>query len=124
MNIYQQNILDNYHHPQNSGKPEHYTHSFKLQNLSCGDEVEVFVNLENGIIKDVHHVSEGCAISIASSSILSEELKGKTIDEVAKLTPEYMLELLGIELTTSRLKCAHLPLQAVQKALEAAPQTA
>lgn len=116
MNIYQQQILEHYHHPQNSGKPANYTHTLKLENLSCGDEITIYLTIENNTIADIHYEASGCAISVASASMLSEDLKGKNLEEVNKLSVEDVLKLLGIELTTSRLKCADLPLQAIQKA--------
>lgn len=117
MNIYQEQILDHYHHPQNSGKPQSFTHSFKLANLSCGDEIEVFVTVEDGMVKDVHFVAEGCSISIASASMISEALKGKTLEEIQQLDDKFVTDLLGIQLTTSRIKCGLLPLEAVKSAL-------
>lgn len=116
MNIYQQQILDHYHHPRNSGKPESYTNSAKLQNLSCGDEIEVYLDIKDGKVTAVHYEASGCAISIASASILSEELIGKSVAELTVLDAEFITDLLGIELTTSRLKCAHMALQAIQQA--------
>ncbi|MCA9378946.1 iron-sulfur cluster assembly scaffold protein, partial [Candidatus Dojkabacteria bacterium] len=61
----------------------------------------------------------GCAISIASASILSDELLGKSITEISQLEDSYVGGILGIELTTSRRKCARLPLQAIQQAANA-----
>lgn len=117
MNIYQQQILEHYHTPHNSGKPSSYTHTLKLENLSCGDEITVYLTIENEIITEINYEASGCAISVASASMLSDELKGKNLTEVQKMSVEDVTSLLGIELTTSRLKCAHLPLQAIQKAV-------
>lgn len=120
MNIYQENILDNYHHPQNSTKPTAYTHSFKLQNLSCGDEIEIFLTIKDNVVESVNYVAEGCAISIASASILSESLKGKTVAEIDSMKPADVMQALGIELTASRINCAYLPVQAIKKAIASA----
>lgn len=119
MNIYQQQILEHYHRPHNSGKPGTYTHIMKLENLSCGDEITVYLTVKNDVIAEVNYEASGCAISVASASMLSDELKGKQIAEVAAMTVENVTEILGIQLTTSRLKCADLPLQAIQKAVTA-----
>lgn len=115
MNIYQQQILDNYHNPYHHTRPAQFTHSLKLSNLSCGDEVEVFLDVQNGIINSIHYQAEGCAISIASASLLAQELEGKTLTEIQALTEKELMEILGIELTPTRQKCALLPLEAIQK---------
>jgi nitrogen fixation protein NifU and related proteins len=118
MNIYQQQILDNYHNPQNYGKPAKYSHSINLQNTSCGDAVTMYLNVENDVITDIHFEAEGCAISIAAASILSEELKGKSVNEIAALDADYVQDLIGIKLSISRVKCAHMPLDAILQAVK------
>ncbi|MBI3887858.1 iron-sulfur cluster assembly scaffold protein, partial [Candidatus Microgenomates bacterium] len=72
---------------------------------------------ENGKMKIMKHHTKGCMVAIFSSSILSEKLIGKTKEEILKITPEDLLKILEVELTMSRLKCAMLPLLAIQKAL-------
>lgn len=116
MNIYQQQILDHYHNPRHSGKLEDYSHSFKLENLSCGDTITVYLQVVEDKIVKMGYDAEGCAISIASASMLSEEIIGKSITDIEKMTTDDMMELLGIELTPSRIKCADLALQATKKA--------
>jgi nitrogen fixation NifU-like protein len=122
MDIYKETIIHHYQNPQNTGQPDSFTHKYKLQNLSCGDEIEVFITASDNEIQDVHYVAEGCAISIASASILSEEIKGMELSKLKSLDEKYVLDLLGIELTMSRVKCAHLALDAVQQAVNS-PQT-
>ena len=117
MNVQQQVILDNYRNPQNFGKPAKFTHHMRLENFTCGDAIDIFLNVENEIVTEANFDGEGCSISIASASMLTEELKGKTIEVVQALTIEDILELLGIELTPSRRRCAYLSLEAAQKAL-------
>ena len=68
-------------------------------------------------IKDVKFYGEGCAIMIASASMLTEKVKGLKEDEIMKLNTDSVLEILGIELTPNRIKCAVLPLEALQKSL-------
>ena len=117
MNIYQQQILDNYHNPRNFGAPDRYDHSYKLENLSCGDEITIYLQVENNTIAQAYFDGEGCAISIASASLLTEYLEEKTLDELRKLQEQDILEILGIQLTTSRMRCATLSLEAAQKAV-------
>ncbi len=117
MNIYQQQILDNYHNPVNFGKPKEYTHTSKKQNLSCGDEIEIYLTIKDGKVTDMHYEAEGCAISVASASLLSQYIQGKGIEEIRKMGIEEIKEILGIELTPSRNKCALLALEAVKRSL-------
>lgn len=117
MNIYQEQILDHYQNPRNIGKPENFTHMFKMQNLSCGDEVTTYILVENKKVKSIHHLSEGCSITIATASILSEFLLNKTPDEIQSMDEQYLYDLLGISLSPSRTKCALIALESIQKAL-------
>jgi nitrogen fixation NifU-like protein len=118
MNDYQQQILDHYKNPRNFGKPSWTpTHTKKLQNLSCGDEVEVFLKIENDQIKDVSFVAEGCSIAIGAMSLLSEEIKKMTLDKFAKFDLNDLMQILGIELTPTRQKCANLGLEAIKGAV-------
>lgn len=116
MNIYQQQILDHYQNPKYYGKPRQFTHSFRLQNLSCGDEIEVYLTIDSGKITAINYVAEGCAISIASADMHAQNLVNKTVNEIARLSWEDAVKLIGVELTASRTKCAHLALEAIQKA--------
>lgn len=117
MNEFQEQLLDHYHNPRHFGEPLFMpTHSAKASNLSCGDELEMWfkVNTDN-IIEDISFKGEGCSISIASTSLLCEYLKGKSVSEMNSLNQEYVLNMIGIPLTISRMKCALLPLDALQK---------
>ncbi len=117
MNVQQQVILDNYHNPQNFGKPENFTHHLRLENFTCGDVIEIFLTVKEGKVTNASFTGEGCSISIASGSLLTEEFKHKTVDEIEAMTVEDVLGILGIELTPSRRRCAFLTLEAAQKAL-------
>ena len=89
-----------------------------MQNLSCGDEVEMFLKVDaKGIIEKASFEAEGCSISIASASMLTEYLVGKNIDDVKLYDYDVVLDLLGIPLTTARLKCAVMSLEAVKKSI-------
>lgn len=118
MNEQQEIILDHYHNPRNFGLPDwNADRMAKLQNLSCGDEIEVFVKQVGEIINDIRFVGEGCSIAIASASILFDKVKGKTLAEIKKITSDDVIQFLGITLTPSRLKCATLSLETLKKAL-------
>lgn len=116
MNLYQQQILDHYHHPRHGTKPVQYSHTLRLENLSCGDLITVYLNIAAGVIADIGFEAEGCAISIAAASMLSEQLLGKDLQHLKSLTSDDIISLLGIQLTPSRIKCATLALEAMQSA--------
>lgn len=113
-NIYMQNILDHYHDPENYGTMDDATHKYIGHNPFCGDKITVYLKIEEDVVVDVKFEGEGCAISQAAMSILSEELIGKTVEEAKAITSEDIVEMLGIDLSPTRLKCALLGLESVQ----------
>ncbi|HLD20130.1 MAG TPA: iron-sulfur cluster assembly scaffold protein [Patescibacteria group bacterium] len=123
MSIYREHILDHYKNPRNRSKLSDFTHySGKVNNPLCGDEVEVWIRISNikyqiSNINDVSFNGHGCAICIASASMLTEWVKGKTIQQIEQVTAEIMMELLGIPLAPVRLKCALLIRDALYQAL-------
>jgi nitrogen fixation NifU-like protein len=86
-------------------------------NPICGDRIKIFLKIRGGKITDASFTGEGCAISIASASLLADYAKGKALEEVRKLDKEKVMELLEMDLSRnpSRLKCALLPLAALKK---------
>lgn len=109
--MYREYILEHYRHPHNFGTLENPTFEAEGQNPLCGDEIKVQVLVgADDRVERLRFSGNGCAISQASMSILSDEMIGKTLDEVAALQKEDVLELLGIDLTPLRLKCALLGL--------------
>ena len=117
MNLYQQNIIDHYKNPRNKGSIENADFIVYEVNTLCGDGVKFFISLDEKKEKiiDVKFEGEGCAISQASASMLSEELKGMTIEELNNISKEFILELLGVEINPARLKCALLSLECLKK---------
>ena len=115
--LYKEKIIDHYKHPRNFKKLRRPTFRFQAANSVCGDEVEVFLKEKKGKIAEVGFKGTGCAISVAGMSMLSEELIGKSVDEVEKMDSEYMLGLMGMESKSPRVKCATLGLSAVLRAL-------
>lgn len=131
MNLYREEILEHYKDPQNFGKPKKFTHSSKLTNPFCGDEIEIFLQISscckaapgqkilchNSQITDVSFSGIGCAISIASTSILTEFIKGKSVNELTSFTESDMLELLNLQVSETRKKCALLGYSALRDSL-------
>jgi nitrogen fixation NifU-like protein len=107
-------IIEHYKNPQNFGHLENPDIVHEEGNPSCGDQIRIELKIENNRIADVRFSGKGCAISQAAASILTEEIKGKTLDEVKQFDKQKMLDLLGIELSAMRLKCALLALKVVK----------
>jgi nitrogen fixation NifU-like protein len=115
--LYRENILDHYKRPRNFGRPQEFDLEFEDTNPFCGDEQHVFIELdEDDRVQRVSFEGKGCAISTAATSMLSEELDGKTREELVRLPKDFVLELLGIEISATRMKCAMLGLKVVKSA--------
>ena len=113
--MYRQLIVDRYKAPLFKGKLDNADIHFHDANPLCGDEIEVFVRLDDeGKIKEARFDGTGCAISQASVDLLLEDIEGKTPDEVMKLDADFIKEMLNFPLTPVRLKCALLGLKVLQ----------
>jgi len=114
--MYRQQILDHYRNPRNYGELDAPTFSHVGENTSCGDEITVDVKLaEDGeTVEDVAFRGEGCAISQAAASLLTSEVRGMTVAELYELDRDDVLDLLGVEVTPMRIKCAVLAEKVLQ----------
>jgi len=109
--MYKENILDHYRYPHNSGTIENPTFRHRELNPTCGDNIELFINLENEKVIDVKFQGKGCAISIASASMLTDKIKNMTLSELKQIKEEELLELIGVPLGLVRKKCGLLSLK-------------
>jgi nitrogen fixation NifU-like protein len=132
--LYQEVILDHNKRPRNFRIIEQPTHRAEGVNPLCGDRINVYLNIEDQIIKDITFQGAGCAISSASASLMTEALKGKPISEVEHLFEAFhnvvtsdcecpkglgkLTVLAGVRDYPSRVKCATLAWHAVRAALE------
>jgi SUF system NifU family Fe-S assembly protein len=131
-NLYRQVIMDHYKNPRNKGL-KGYPH-VHIKNPSCGDDITVEAKIENGIIKEINHQGTGCSICCSSASVLSEVLKGKTVEEANALIQKYMKMIKGEPITDeeeleealvyegvskfpARIKCATVAWKALEKVI-------
>jgi nitrogen fixation protein NifU and related proteins len=115
--LYREQILDHYKNPRQKGQIGPSDYSFEDENPLCGDFLHIDLKVDDkGIISDAKFEGHGCAISMASADLLLESMIGKTIEDVKKLTKQDILDILGIELSPVRLKCALLPLKVAKAA--------
>ena len=116
--LYRDYILDHYKNPRNFGELNPHDLEALEHNPLCGDELGVHLIVdEHGTITDLRFHGQGCAISQASASIASEELIGMKADDVAALGADWIIDLLGIEISPTRRKCALLSLKAMRGAV-------
>ncbi len=115
MDMYAEQIIDYYTHPPNKGKIPKADIQVREVNALCGDEVTLYIKAAKGKISEAKFEGKGCAISQAATSMLLESLIGKRIEELKGLDQKVVIDLLGISVSPARLKCALLPLRALQQ---------
>ena len=124
MDIYREQILDHYNSPQNWGRLATPTASSNVSNSACGDKITMDVLVKDTresndkIVEKIAFEAQGCAISVATASLLTEKAKNQSIAELKKLGSDDIVSLIGVELTPTRLKCALISLEALHKAIE------
>ncbi len=115
--LYRDYILDHYKQPRNFGELDPHDLAFHDHNPLCGDELGIHLRVEDGKIADLRFHGQGCAISQAAASIASEELIGMPVAEAGELSASWVIELLGIDISPTRRKCALLCLKVVRGAV-------
>ena len=102
--FYREFILDHYKNPHNFGELADATHRYHDTNPLCGDEITMYLKIGDGdVVEDVAFSGKGCAISQAAASILTDEVRGKTLEELRAFDKEHVLESLGITLSPARI---------------------
>lgn len=116
--IYRENILEHSKNPQNKGRLDPHDYSYEDTNPLCGDEVRIEVRVDDaGNLTDIRFDGQGCAISQASASMLTEIVQGMSVEEIKALPKDELLEEIGIDLSPARLKCALLSLHVLKGSL-------
>lgn len=134
--LYRQVIMDHYKNPRNRGKLDDQSVTIDMNNPTCGDRIELSLSLEDGKVKDAKFEGEGCSISMSSASMMTQAIKGKTLDEVLQMSEIFSNMMLGkdvgeididlgdiealqgVSKFPARIKCATLAWKAAEKAVE------
>ena len=112
--LYRELIIDHYQNPHHHGElPDAQIHA-EDSNPLCGDKIYMDIKLDGNVVSDVRFRGKGCAISQASASMLTDELIGKSLDDAKKIDKQFILNMLGIPLGPSRIKCALLSLKVLK----------
>lgn len=119
MDLYAEQIVDLAKNPLNRGEMKGADLTHSGVNTTCGDHVRIYLKIKTEKIADASWAGEGCAISVAAASVLTEEIKGKKTDELALYKKENLYEWLGIDnLGPARVKCVTLCLETMQDGLK------
>jgi len=117
--LYRDEILEHYREPHNFGTLDAPDASYEGHNPLCGDRITIMLSVDDaGNVSDVAFSGRGCAISQASASMLTDEVRGLPLAEVEAMKNQDILDLLGIEISPARLKCALLSLDTLHHALD------
>jgi nitrogen fixation NifU-like protein len=115
---YLERLKENYQNPQNVGELKDYDFYGRFKNPTCGDNFEIYIKIKDNVVEDVKFKGEGCAISTASMSLVSEYLKGKIKEELNNIDKEKVLDILHIPISPGRLNCALMPMNVIKNALK------
>src|SRR3989339_1993869 len=119
--LYRDIIIDHYRNPRNFGSLSKPDRVYEQVNALCGDKIHIELTLLGGkkdpVIDNIRFTGEGCAISMATASMLTERLKGKPLSYLQRMGKDAIVKLINVELTPTRLTCALLPLEVIRKAV-------
>ena len=114
---YSEKVMDHFMHPRNVGEIENANAVGQVGNAKCGDIMKMYMDIQEGVIKDVKFKTFGCGAAIATSSMATEMVKGKTVEEALKLTNKAVMEALE-GLPPEKVHCSVLAEEAIHSAIE------
>lgn len=115
--LYQEHILEHYKHPHNRRLMENFDVMQKGENISCGDDLVLYLKWNGEVLEDISFEGFGCAISQSGASMLTDKVKGMMREEMSALTEKDMYELYGTTISPQREKCALLALSTLKEAM-------
>ncbi|PZE21439.1 Fe-S cluster assembly sulfur transfer protein SufU [Paenibacillus xerothermodurans] len=133
--LYRRVIMDHYKSPRNRGTFEDGAVTIDLNNPTCGDKIQLQMQVEDGKVKAAKYIGEGCSISMSSASMMTDAVKGKTLEEALEMADKFsglmkgepvefeyedIEALSGVNKFPARIKCATLPWNALRKGIEQA----
>ena len=110
MDTYMENIMDHWRNPRNFGVLKNPDISFIDKNPLCGDEIKIELEVKNDLVNEIKFTGRGCSISQAAADLVSEFVKGKSLRDIKNIKNEEVIEMLGINISHVRIKCALLAL--------------
>ena len=113
--LYNDEILEHFKYPHNKGEIKNSSFSVSDANSICGDKIKITASIKGNVIKDIKFSGSGCALVTASASLLTDYIKGKSVNQLKKIDDKLVLKLLGGQITPARISCALLPLKALKK---------
>ncbi len=117
LDIYAENLVENYERPHNKRILDNASISMHEDNPSCGDEITVYLKIEDGKVADVGFDGDGCAISMGSASMMTDFIKGKSLAEIEKMGKDTVVGVIGVDPGIARMHCATLSLRAIKDAV-------
>ena len=115
--IYSEKVMDHFKNPRNSGIIENADAVGETKNEICGDKIKIFIKVEDNKIKDIKFKTFGCGAAIAASSMMTEMVKGKSLEDMLKIENEDIAEALG-GLPSEKMHCSNIPADALHEAIE------
>jgi nitrogen fixation NifU-like protein len=114
--MYREQIMELYRNPDNYGSLKNATHRHREYNSSCGDEITMHLIVKGNKVKDARFSGSGCVMSVVSSALLTEKIKGMNVEDIRKMGDNDVLGLIRARVSPGRMKCVLLPLTAIKGA--------
>ena len=116
--LYREFVLDLYRNPLHKKVLDEATHQHRGHNPHCGDDITVYLIVQDGVVREVSFEGVGCALCVAGASLTAENLRGLTEQEARTVSAQQVYDWIGIEMEPTRIKCVTLALRTVQEMLD------